>query len=59
MNSSEVETTITEAIKQVGATVVTVVGTIPGQRTFFGYSGDQTVSGSGVFISDARLYPDQ
>jgi hypothetical protein len=31
--------------------VVTVVGTIPGQNTFFGPTGDQTVSGSGVFIS--------
>jgi len=31
--------------------VVTVVGTIPGQLTFFGPTGDQTVSGSGVFIS--------
>lgn len=52
VDSRAVETTITEAIKQVGATVVTVVGTVPGQRTFFGFSGDQTVSGSGVFISD-------
>jgi len=32
--------------------VVTVVGTIPGQNTFFGPSGDQTVSGSGFFITD-------
>ena len=31
--------------------MVTVVGTIPGQMTFFGPTGDQTVSGSGVFIS--------
>jgi 2-alkenal reductase len=31
---------------------VTVVGTIPGQVTFFGQTGDQTVSGSGFFISD-------
>jgi serine protease Do len=30
---------------------VTVVGTIPGQQTFFGYSGDTTSTGSGVFIS--------
>ncbi len=31
--------------------MVTVVGTIPGQMTFFGPTGDQTVSGSGFFIS--------
>jgi serine protease Do len=35
----------------VGPAVVTVVGTIPGQQTFFGYSGDSTSTGSGVFIS--------
>jgi 2-alkenal reductase len=29
-----------------------VVGTIPGQQTFFGFTGDQTVSGSGFFITD-------
>ncbi len=32
---------------------MTVVGTIPGQTTFFGTSGTQKVSGSGVFISEA------
>jgi serine protease Do len=53
VNMSQVESTITDAVKQVGSTVVTVVGTIPGQQTFFGFSGDQTVSGSGIFISDA------
>jgi len=36
----------------VGPAVVTVVGTIQGQMTIFGPTGDQTVSGSGVFISD-------
>jgi len=30
---------------------VTVVGTIPGQVTFFGRTSDETVSGSGIFIS--------
>jgi serine protease Do len=29
-----------------------VVGTIPGQMTFFGQTASQTVSGSGIFISD-------
>ncbi len=32
--------------------MVTVVGTVPGQMTFFGVTGDQTVSGTGFFITD-------
>ena len=52
LNTTDIQTTITQAVKKVGPTVVTVVGTIPGQQTFFGTSGDQTVSGSGIFISD-------
>lgn len=52
LNSTDIETSITQAAQKVGAAVVTVVGTIPGQATFFGQSGDQTVSGSGVFISN-------
>jgi 2-alkenal reductase len=51
INTTEIETTITKAVQSVGPAVVTVVGTIPGQETFFGMTGDQTVSGSGVFIS--------
>ncbi len=51
IQTTEIETTITQAVAQVGPAVVTVVGTIPGQMTFFGPTGDQTVSGSGVFIS--------
>jgi len=53
IQTTEIETTITQAVAQVGPAVVTVVGTIPGQMTFFGPTGDQTVSGSGVFISTA------
>ena len=49
--TSDAETAVTQAVAQVGPAVVTVVGTIPGQMTFFGPTGDQTVSGSGVFIS--------
>ena len=52
INTTDIQTTITQAVKKVGPTVVTVVGTIPGQSTFFGTTGGQTVSGSGVFISD-------
>jgi len=49
--TTEMETTITQAVEKVSAAVVTVVGTIAGQMTLFGPTGDQTVSGSGVFIS--------
>jgi len=52
LNSTNIETAITQSVQKVGPAVVTVVGTIPGQMTFFGPTGDQTVSGSGVFISD-------
>ncbi len=51
VNITDVETTVTGAVKQVAPAVVTVVGTIPGEMTFFGMTGDQTVSGSGVFIT--------
>jgi 2-alkenal reductase len=52
INTTDYETTITQAVKVVGPAVVTVVGTIPSQMTQFGPTGTQTVSGSGVFISD-------
>jgi 2-alkenal reductase len=52
LNSTDVETAITQTVQKVGPSVVTIVGTIPGQMTFFGQTGDQTVSGSGFFISD-------
>jgi serine protease Do len=51
IETTDIETRITSAVERVGPAVVTVVGTIPGQMTFFGPTGDQTVSGSGVFIS--------
>jgi len=50
-STTNIETTITDAVAKVGPAVVTVVGVIPGQVTFFGPTGDQQVSGSGVFIS--------
>jgi serine protease Do len=52
VNTTDVQTTVTKAVQKVAPAVVTVVGTIPGQMSFFGQTGDQTVSGSGVFISD-------
>jgi len=52
INTTDIETTITQAVKKVGPAVVTVVGSIPSQMSQFGSTGSQTVSGSGVFISD-------
>jgi len=52
INTTDIETTITQAVAKVGPAVVTVVGTLPGQMSQFGQTGTQTVSGSGVFISD-------
>jgi serine protease Do len=52
LNNTDVETAVTKSVQKVSPTVVTVVGTIPGQTTFFGNTGDQTVSGSGFFITN-------
>ncbi|HEX5838371.1 MAG TPA: trypsin-like peptidase domain-containing protein [Anaerolineales bacterium] len=52
LHTTDVETSITQSVQKVGPTVVTVVGTIPGQLTIFGPTGDQTVSGTGFFITD-------
>lgn len=51
INTTQIETTITQSAQNIGPSVVTVVGSIPGQVTFFGRTSDATVSGSGVFIS--------
>jgi 2-alkenal reductase len=51
VNDTSIETAVVLAAENMGPAVVTVVGTIPGQRTFFGYTADANVSGSGVFIS--------
>ena len=52
LNDTNIETDITQSVKKVGPAVVTVVGTVPGQMTLFGPTGDATVSGSGFFITD-------
>src|SRR5215211_2911962 len=52
LNTTDIETSITQSVEKVGPAVVTVVGTLPGQLTFFGPTGDQTVSGTGFFITD-------
>lgn len=51
ISTTQIETTITQAVAKAGSSVVTVVGTIKGQMTFFGQSPDQQVSGSGVIVS--------
>jgi serine protease Do len=52
INTTNIQTDITQAVGKVGPAVVTVVGSIQGGSSIFGSSGAQTVSGSGVFISD-------
>ena len=51
VSSSEISTIVTDVVQTVEPAVVTVIGNIPGQRTFFGFTGDQQVSGSGFIIS--------
>jgi 2-alkenal reductase len=46
-----IDTAITQAVEKVGPSVVTILGIIPGQSTFFGRTPDSPVSGSGVIIS--------
>lgn len=52
LNTTDIQTSVTRAVQRVGPAVVTVVGTVPGQPSFFGQTADQTVSGSGFFISN-------
>jgi serine protease Do len=51
VSSTDINTTVTQVVEQVGPAVVTVIGETVGQMTFFGYSGDQQVSGSGFIIT--------
>ncbi|GAB4417689.1 MAG: trypsin-like peptidase domain-containing protein [Anaerolineales bacterium] len=51
VSNTEIETTITQTVERVSPAVVTVVGIIPGQRTFFGRTPDGQSTGSGVIIS--------
>lgn len=50
-SNTEIETSITKAVENVGPAVVTVVGTVGGQITFFGQMPDEQSSGSGIIIS--------
>lgn len=51
LDATGIETAITQSVEKVGPAVVTVVGTVPGGMTMFGPAGDQTVSGTGFFIT--------
>ncbi len=51
LSNTQIETAITQTVEKVGPAVVTVVGTVPGQMTFFGRTPDGQSSGSGVIIS--------
>ena len=51
ISNTDIETAITQTVEKVDPAVVTVVGTVPGQMTFFGRTSDGQVSGSGVIIS--------
>ncbi len=51
VSATQIETAITRAVEKVSPAVVTVVGVIPGQASFFGRTPNQEVSGSGVIIS--------
>jgi serine protease Do len=51
ISNTQIETAITQTVEKVGPAVVTVIGTVPGQVTFFGQSPDGQSSGSGVIIS--------
>lgn len=53
LNTTDIQTAITQSVEKVGPAVVTVVGTVPGQMTIFGTTGEQTVSGTGFFITDS------
>ena len=51
LDTTDIETSITQSVQKVGPSVVTVVGTIFGQTTVFGTAGEQVVSGTGFFIT--------
>ncbi len=53
VSSSEISTTITQVVEKVEPAVVKVVSEIPGQANFFGFTSDQTVSGSGFIITSS------
>ena len=51
VDTVQIETSITQAVEKVGPAVVTVVGQMPAQRTFFGLSSGGASTGSGVILT--------
>jgi serine protease Do len=51
VDTTSIETNITNAVKKTGPAVVTIISTLPGQ-TFWGQTIEQQASGSGFIISD-------
>ncbi|MBN2502961.1 MAG: trypsin-like peptidase domain-containing protein [Anaerolineales bacterium] len=51
ISDTDVQTAIIDVVDRVGPAVVTVVGTVEGQTSFFGQMPEGEVSGSGVIIS--------
>jgi 2-alkenal reductase len=51
VSSTEINTAITNVVELVEPAVVKVVSKIPGQSSFFGFTSDQTISGSGFIIT--------
>lgn len=52
IDSTDIQTSITRAVQVTEPAVVTVIATISAPPSFFGQGAEQTVSGSGVFISN-------
>ncbi len=52
LSNLDLETNITDSVREISPSVVTVLGVIPGQGNFFSQAANQEVSGSGVIISE-------
>lgn len=52
LSSTQVETELTRIVENAAPSVVTVIGVVPGQQSFFFRTYDSQVSGSGFFISE-------
>lgn len=51
LSNTDLETTITDAVREISPSVVTVLGVIADEPSFFSQTANQEVSGSGVIIS--------
>ncbi len=51
LSNTDLETTITDAVREISPSVVTVLGLIADEPSFFSQTANQEVSGSGVIIS--------